>query len=445
MALMPYLFVYCVLGPWSVSAVVHGMRSRLASASTGDEGMDEGRANIVATQLSFNAASQTGETREEATIRGDIAEAMRSPSVLGKPVRSMPRSEQVLKCLPDLSACPEGWSRNGALCFASAGYSGPCISPVAIDALAAPEKMAYARQCKVSFPCQQDCEVDGGQPCPSLWTEIDSGVCQAPSNYVGECSKVVNISSFTSRDKQIFESRCGARWPCRPPSPRLYHDVCPLGWTLQFGQVCGAPPTYAGPCASVLQMRGATVPNKQQLEAACNVSWPSLSETCERDYGSCPVGWLEVGPQDAQECRAPFSYTQCGVVKSFVGVGPDEKRRWARLCGQTFPCRSRGACKKDWDVVCPAGWFAFKGGLSCLAPRSYAGACMSVLTGLDDLPVSEKERLQHVCGFSWPCLGEVQPSRVDVPVKVANMRSQLVDVAQYVSSNGPVSSLGLVG
>jgi len=408
-------------------------------------GMDEGRANLEATQISFNLGSHSGETAEEAAVRQEIATALQSPSVIGKPARSMPPPETALQCLPDWSACPDGWKRNGMLCFADAGYSGPCSSPFDVLSMSVPEKMAYVRHCKVSFPCQGDCDVDATTSCPSMWREVEAGVCHAPSNYVGQCGKVVNVTEFTSHDKKLFGFRCGARWPCRRASPRLYHRVCPEGWTLQFGQSCSAPTVYSGPCPLVVQMRGASVTDKQLFEAACNVSWPSQGDECERDYASsCPFGWLEVGLPGASECRAPLSYTQCSPFKSFDGVGFDEKQDWARVCGQTFPCRSRSTCAKDWEAACPAGWFAFNGGLSCLAPRSYMGACLSVLTGLGSLPASEKNRLQHVCGFSWPCVGEVGPSGVDGPPPQVVAPRGHADLAQYISANGAISPQGTV-
>ena len=80
-------------------------------------------------------------------------------------------------------------------------------------------------------------------------------------------------------------------------------------------------------------------------------------------------------------------------------------------------------CEKIYAAPCPANWYAFNGGASCAAPKSYAGACASVdvhvvrsqagllilaqlLHGMLDLPISKKSELENKCQFTWPCYGE---------------------------------------
>ena len=135
-------------------------------------------------------------------------------------------------------------------------------------------------------------------------------------------------------------------------------------------------------------------------QATCNVSWPSMGPTCSRDYAAaCPYGWLWLADDEGKiECRAPpmqrrffcigqrpclckerdARYRTCSPVQRFDGMSPHEKQAWERVCAQRFPCATRSSCEKDWLAACPAGWYEYNGGASCLAPRDYAGKCASV-------------------------------------------------------------------
>merc|ERR1712151_1459313 len=113
---------------------------------------------------------------------------------------------------------------------------------------------------------------------------------------------------MSEKDKYVFGVQCGARWACLPPVSHTYHDVCPQGWELQFGETCSAPVGYSGPCEHVVDMVGMTTAEKKRFEATCEVSWPDAPSECTRDYAApCPFGWLQTG----SECRAPLGYTGC--------------------------------------------------------------------------------------------------------------------------------------
>lgn len=133
-------------------------------------------------------------------------------------------------------------------------------------------------------------------------------------------------------------------------------------------------------------------------KAACTVSWPTLATRgCERDYSSCPLGWLPIEEAEATRCKAPLTfvlffvvarkisllvalkrYSKCRAVQDFNGMSPTEKEEWQHLCEQSFPCQSRDVCEKDWRGACPADWYAVDGSLACIAPSSYIGKCSSV-------------------------------------------------------------------
>merc|ERR1712176_738865 len=124
----------------------------------------------------------------------------------------------------------------------------------------------------------------------------------------------------------------------------------------------------------------------------CNVSWPRLrTRTCARDYAApCPYGWLKTERGRTIGCRAPETYEGCNPVQSFGDMTPDEKKEWEHSCQQRFPCGSRSSCDKDWSAPCPAEWFSFNAGRSCVAQPGYTGNCSLVLHGLQDLSPEQK-------------------------------------------------------
>lgn len=281
--------------------------------------------------------------------------------------------------------------------------------------------------------------MDFGRACPSMWRQVGEGLCEAPSNYAGVCNKQVDTSGMTEKDKSVFGTKCGARWPCLSPPAHLYADLCPQGWTLQFGQICHAPDTYTGPCDHVAYMTGMSVGEKKIYEAACSVSWPDAPMECEHDYTApCPFGWLKLAQKTGIECRAPPMYGDCNRIQQFTGMTPAEKQDWAQSCKQNFPCRDRSGCTLAWDSPCPAGWYAFNGGHSCLAPEAYSGKCSSVLHGLIELSRTDKELIAKTCGLAWPCEGEIAKT-FNVAPGLAMIRS-LSDPAAFSLTNGAIEA-----
>lgn len=323
---------------------------RQPPAGKGGEAV-EAQTRLMKSQLAFNRASSAGRSEEEQAIEKALATAMKSPPQVGKPQMSLP-SDTELACLPDVNRCPRGWDLHGSLCIATSSYGGSCKRSSALFDMNVDERLAFARYCQAEFHCQEDCPQNFAAACPSLWTEVSANVCEAPSNYVGSCARRVSTDALTDKDKETFGFKCGARWPCAPPPERVYSDVCPQGWVLQFGQTCMAPPDYHGPCGTYVRMHGLTKLDKQVFEAACSASWPSTGRRCERDYSApCPEGWRQRIRKGKVECISPPAYVGCSRVQRFDGSTLVEKQRWERNCQQQFPCR--GANPPDMALTTP--------------------------------------------------------------------------------------------
>lgn len=394
---------------------------------------------LVAASLFNDASSQN--TEEQQATEDALREALSTPSHVGSPARQVTNSEPTT-CLPDLAQCPRNWIRKGVLCIASGEYSGSCASEADFSEMSSEQKLAFANVCEAIFPCQAECKQDFQQVCPSLWREIDKGICSAPGQYEGGCPMRLNVSSMGDEDKYAFSVRCGARWPCSGGSLRRnYQDICPSGWSLQYGQTCAAPATYDGPCEKTAFMAGVSAAEKKRFEATCEAEWPAIGAECVPNYAApCPFGWLSI---EAEECIAPQTYARCASTQMFDGMSPADKEDWAKTCQVEFPCRDRAACKKGYFSPCPADWYALNGGMTCVAPesyKSYAANCSPVMHGLLDLSLVEKVELEKTCSLSWPCLGEMNPSSLQTDMSSLAPRSTR-DPAMHSAENGAIDSI----
>lgn len=294
----------------------------------------ETRSELLAAASLFNAAS-SGDDEEQQAVEDELREAMASPSQVGKPDRDI-QENSPRACLPDFTQCPVGWNKKGALCIAADTYTGDCTAEADLSEMNIEQKMAWSNICSAAFPCQEDCAQDFRQICPSLWREIATGICSAPLNYEGDCEARLDVTSMTEEDKFTWGVRCGARWPCAAPMRHNYEDVCPNGWSLQFGKMCSAPTSYDGPCEHTAYMGAATAADKKTFEATCHVEWPASASGCTHDFSApCPFGWYH----DGEECLAPVGYTICSNRKSFKGLTPADKEDWAQNCRAQFPCQ----------------------------------------------------------------------------------------------------------
>lgn len=293
----------------------------------------QSRSELLAAASLFNAASSDN-TEEQQAAEDALREAMASPSTVGHPDRNIDESA-ASSCLPDLSQCPHGWKKQGALCIASAAYSGPCAAEADLSEMSVEQKLAYANFCSVRFPCQEHCAQDFQQNCPSLWREIGSGICAAPIHYAGDCSTRVKTADMSEEAKYAWSVRCAARWPCAKDLVG-YAEICPKGWSLEpLSKVCIAPHMYSGPCEPKAYMFGATDAEKKKLETMCNVQWNDERSECMRNLdATCPVGWQ----RDGSKCFAPSTYKTCSKHKSFAGMTPAAKLDWAHNCKVQWPC-----------------------------------------------------------------------------------------------------------
>eukprot|EP00411_Alexandrium_monilatum_P009463 CAMPEP_0175327388 /NCGR_PEP_ID=MMETSP0093-20121207/75015_1 /TAXON_ID=311494 /ORGANISM="Alexandrium monilatum, Strain CCMP3105" /LENGTH=496 /DNA_ID=CAMNT_0016624407 /DNA_START=58 /DNA_END=1549 /DNA_ORIENTATION=+ len=309
---------------------------------------DDSKRHVLAAARSFDLASSRGGSSEEEVIRASLQAAVKMPAKVGRAVRGEEPAGG-LECQPDLATCPELWDRRGGLCYASPSYTGPCAGRVDFFVMGDEQKMAFARYCDVRFRCQSSCDTNFDAACPSLWAELAANVCFAPPEYRGGCSRRLDTSRMTRKDKHEFGVRCGARWPCVRPTPRVYDDVCPQGWSLQRGQFCAGPANYSGPCPRLAHLRGMGVFEQKVFEAACNVSWPEAAAApCERDYAAlCPYGWFAEVVGGTVECRAPLGYHGCLPVQHFVDMSPAQNRAW----GGSLPVDMSPAQKRAWEEL----------------------------------------------------------------------------------------------
>jgi len=184
---------------------VHGVATSHWSAAQTLLGQPAGNAaseaqtHLMHSQTSFNQASSVGATSEEKAVEASLAAAMNAQMHVGKPEMTV-SEEQSLTCLPDVNACPRGWTLQGPVCT-STSYQGKCKPSVSLFDMTTEEKMTFARYCKVEFDCQSECPADLTSTCPSLWTQIGEELCEAPSNYVGNCASRVDTHGMTSEDK----------------------------------------------------------------------------------------------------------------------------------------------------------------------------------------------------------------------------------------------------
>lgn len=331
---LSFLLLAPVVAP-VVGLISGGSRDLIADSRN----LQPAETNLMDAHSRFHRASSGGLSKEEKTIERALSEAMsKSPSTVGRPVLNLTRDVEV-SCLPDVARCPKHWVHESLTCKATASYVGVCAPSTAWFDLSVEARLAFARYCQAELHCQGDCPQNFEAVCPSLWNEISPNVCAAPRGYVGSCPHRVRTDAMTKEDKFNFGLKCGARWPCALPPDHVYTDVCPESWTLHFGQTCIAPREYRGPCGRFVRLGGSTKSNKQALEAACGISWPS-KKRCEKDYSaSCPVGWQErIKAGKTFDCVAPSEYRGCSRVQAFEDFTPVEKQRWERNCGQHFPC-----------------------------------------------------------------------------------------------------------
>ena len=139
--------------------------------------------------------------------------AMATPSHVGVPDRTLPTPATA--CSPDYSSCPVGWSKRGNLCVDAGSVKAKgCAARYSFGLMTNAQRAAVARECQLEFPCQAECDVNFLVTCPVLWEERVAGsICAAPASYVGDCSKVINVTgppTFLGKFEAVMVSGMGA-------------------------------------------------------------------------------------------------------------------------------------------------------------------------------------------------------------------------------------------
>jgi len=299
---------------------------------------------LAAAQRMFNEASDIWSTAQLKKVEHDLENAALAPVKLDTPQLQMPSHGEA--CTPDVSQCPNGWSRHGLSCVAPATYIGDCPRSLDVFRMNINQRLAVATECRVSFPCQADCDQDFRVGCPVLWRETKQGNCIAPESYDGPCNHALVMRGAANEVKYALAQNCAVRWPCQDLAGRAM--------------------------------------------------------SCPQNFSSaCPTGWFHAADG---ECVAPPAYETCAPRQRFAKMTLDEKATWSLMCRAPFPCvlEVRRQCAHDWTAACPVDWYLTED-LACVAPRSYQGACDSVLY-LNEASVGHKQNVAKKCDVSWPCV-----------------------------------------
>lgn len=208
------------------------------------------------------------------------------------------------------------------------------VNPVASKVIA----KANSEAASEIVPSDVLCPRAWSSPCPDGWKSLGA-TCQAPDSYGGPCASAQSFKDAAAVDKYKFSIECAAPWPCASDACATGkdYDVCPEGWSTAGNGFCQGS-TATSKCASLYNFDDLAIAEKQELAAACGLSWPCRS-ACEQDYSvACPKGWSAVGGL----CLAPASYAgDCGFSMNMTGMSQAQKSETGAKCGTEFPCAKR--------------------------------------------------------------------------------------------------------
>eukprot|EP00929_Paragymnodinium_shiwhaense_P013922 TRINITY_DN121770_c0_g1_i1.p1 TRINITY_DN121770_c0_g1~~TRINITY_DN121770_c0_g1_i1.p1 ORF type:complete len:457 (-),score=84.33 TRINITY_DN121770_c0_g1_i1:2-1372(-) len=250
---------------------------------------------------------------------------------------------------------------------------------------------------------------DYGAPCPQGWTPgVDPrtgarSMCVSPRSWLAPpgCSNQIQALGMSTKAKELFETDCRVKWPCRDESSESlaadvdaawlpeqgaadivgestdYSVACPEGWGYFTDGSCRAPASYRGACLRKMHFLGWTGSMKAAWSRLCDVRWPAM------------------------EVKEPSEYEM-------------EMRRRAEKYRY---CEWAGGCTKDYTGACPMGWRALQGGW-CRAPTGVAASgpaqqllfqpdttsqCPDVVN-MSRFSDRMKAAFERHCGVSWPCM-----------------------------------------
>jgi CPW-WPC domain-containing protein len=124
------------------------------------------------------------ETPEQKALEDDLADAMKTPSTIGKGDRTMPAAANI--CDPDFSVCPSSTEKKGVVCVATDRYVGPCAPEMPVLSMTADQAFAFARACKVTFPCV-------GAERSASFLSLPAGYMDLPAEAVADSSLVSSM------------------------------------------------------------------------------------------------------------------------------------------------------------------------------------------------------------------------------------------------------------
>jgi len=196
------------------------------------------------------------------------------------------------------------------------------------------------------------CQRNWDAVCPDGWRSFSGDVCQAPQSYGGACASMQSFAGWATLDKRKYSESCSAPWPCQDDCAlgRDYDSLCPLGWEDMGGGFCKTNRPLTSSCSSTYKFDDMGTVQMQILAATCNVSWPCRA-VCEEDYGAaCPQGWIEK-PLASGACVAPVTYSGgCAFSANTSGMTERQKRSLAAECFVNFPCTHAGQSSKTEDA-----------------------------------------------------------------------------------------------
>eukprot|EP00366_Plasmodium_knowlesi_P003233 XP_002260730.1 hypothetical protein, conserved in Plasmodium species [Plasmodium knowlesi strain H] len=365
-------------------------------------------------------------------------------------------SEDAWTCRKDYSRpCAEGWHQVNASreCVAPLSYRGPCPRFLQMENKTTKKRLLEG-ECRIFWPCLDQCERNYSLQCPEQWAPEDEKTCRPLAIYEGTCLPSHDFSNMTDAQKEIWSNKCETDWPCMVNHASLYSawgmSLCGYpqfhssnsfslfprrrarriiledGWTKESNTLrssdgsCYAPVKYSGPCLSRMSLLNVDEDMKVALEKLCNVSFPCV-ETCDLDMNDpCPTGWFVKSDAfgNALACLPPDNYRgPCGEETKLIAIfvtssrlprtegltNLKSKKRMAYECAVKWPF----ANLINYEQFCPDGWTKSEQ-VYCVAPHNYVGPCAKKKL-FATFERGMKKAYAEECDVEWPLLGKEAP------------------------------------
>jgi len=236
--------------------------------------------------------------------------------------------------------CPSLWREIGSgVCSAPLQYEGSCAARLDVTGMSEEDKSTWSLRCGARWPCTAPKQRSYEDVCPKGWSLQSGQVCTAPTNYNGPCEHTAYMSGATALDKKAFEATCHAEWPeTAGECMHDYSAACPFGW-FHGDDECVAPLTY-NICGKRKSFNAATPATKEDWAHNCKVKFPcSDRSTCQKEYAApCPADWYAFG--GGGSCGAPSSYsgTCAPVLNGLADLSTSEKTALEKKCEIQWPC-----------------------------------------------------------------------------------------------------------